>query len=90
LKEKQIEKEFVDWCEEQKYLCLKLVIEGQRYFPDRTVFLPSGTVMFFEFKKPKGKLSKGQKEMLLTLCALGFNCHVVTSADAAKDLVKGG
>lgn len=57
--EKHDERKFRDWCHAQGYLCLKLQIEGNRGFPDRTVITPQ-KVIFMEFKTQVGRLSPHQ------------------------------
>ena len=48
--EKHTEEKFVAWCQANKWECLKLRIDGQNGFPDRTVITPWG-VFFVEFKR---------------------------------------
>ena len=52
--ESMVEKAFCAWCDENSILQSKLSDQGRRGFPDRTVFLNNGHVLFIEFKKPGG------------------------------------
>ena len=76
MREVDIENAFVDFAKTRGCLALKLVLLNLRGFPDRTVLCPGGRVIFFEFKKPGGKLSKNQEKWISTLSKLGFECHV--------------
>lgn len=54
-------------------VALKLVILGQRGFPDRTLLMPGGHVWFAEFKRAKtGAVSKPQHRIRVLLNLLGF------------------
>jgi len=59
--EAYVEKQFVRYAQEKKCLALKLRIDGQKGFPDRTVICPNGEILFIEFKRdPSEKLSRTQ------------------------------
>jgi len=68
--EKDIEKAFVDHCRKMGLKALKLRVDGQNGFPDRTVFTVKGPILF-EFKRPKGTLRSMQNRWLLWLESLG-------------------
>ena len=85
--EADIEKEFVAYCESKGCLCLKLILANGRGFPDRTVITPNGQVIFFELKRPGGKLSAAQKKWISKLKENGKHVYVVdTIAEATKRL----
>ena len=79
--EADIENDFVKYAESRGCLAIKLRIDGQRGFPDRTVITPRGRVLFIEFKKPGGQLSYHQQRWIRNLRSLG---HVAFSVDNAQ------
>lgn len=68
--EKDIENAFVKFCRDKGLKALKLRVDGQNGFPDRTVFTVKGPILF-EFKRPKGTLRSMQKCWILWLESLG-------------------
>lgn len=75
--EKDAEDDCVAWCKAQGGLAVKLKIEGERGFPDRTLLFPGGLALFVELKTPRGKTSKQQDKWIARLRELGFVCEVV-------------
>lgn len=67
-------------------LTLKLVVCGVTGFPDWTLFLPSGRVIFVELKGDGGRLSPRQKIMLDKLKELGQDVRVVQTKDEISNL----
>lgn len=71
--------------------CLKLINQGKRHFPDRTIGLPGGFIAFAECKRntKDGVLRTGQKRWRRILQKrLGFPYFTVrTQADINKILV---
>lgn len=68
-------------------LCLKLILKGERGFPDRTFLFPGGLVMFVEMKRltAGSKPSAQQKRWLARLRKLGFTaevCRTVAEVEA--------
>ena len=86
--EQKIEKYFVSSCERIGLPTEKLVLQGRRGFPDRTVLLPGGSPIFVEFKRSGGRLSEPQKFWQARLLDLGYEYHQIWSMDQAKALVK--
>lgn len=83
--EAKVESEIVAWAVANGGLALKLKIDGERGFPDRTILLPGGLVIFLEVKKPKGGVvSQQQVQWIERLRKLGFVAAVVTSLAEAK------
>jgi hypothetical protein len=83
MKESDIEKAFVAYAESRGCRALKLRIDGENGFPDRSVITPNG-ILFIEFKRPKGKLRAAQKLWQLTLDSMGFNVLVPTKIGEAE------
>jgi len=90
--EAKVETDIVGWATSNGGVALKLKIDGVRGFPDRTILMPGGIVLFVEVKKPKGGVvSQQQKDWVRRLTALGFLCIVATSLEqvvAAVDLLR--
>ena len=84
VKESAIERSFSAWCEQRGWLCLKLRWLVGRGFPDRTVLLPGGRVVFIEFKTPKGTVSPHQVYWRELLQKLGFTVGVARSSEEAQ------
>ena len=81
--EADIENAFVAYAESRGCEALKLRVDGQNGFPDRTVLTPFG-VIFIEFKRPKGRMSQAQWRWRKVLQALGFEVITTTSLRSAK------
>ena len=72
--EKEVERKLVDLVKRYGGRCEKLVNVGFAGFPDRTILLPRGKVMFVELKRPKGgRYSALQDKWRDWLRALGFS-----------------
>ena len=52
--EKEIEKNLVKMVKANGGRCEKVICQGCSGFPDRTILMPGGVVMFVETKRPKG------------------------------------
>ena len=64
-------------------------IAGRKGAPDQVVFLPFGTALFFEFKRPGGgKVARQQQEFINMLKGLGFEAYVVDSWEHPLQIVK--
>jgi len=83
--EKSIERQILNWCKKQGWLNLKL--GGPKGFPDRSVILPNGRIVFLEVKKPGGVVSHHQNVFKKKLNDLGHECHVVDSLAAAQEVL---
>ena len=59
LKETDIENLVIAWATDHGWLCPKLQWVNQTGWPDRC-FIKRGVVVFIEFKKPGGRISKKQ------------------------------
>ena len=72
--EKEIERKLVDLVKKYGGRCEKLVNVGFAGFPDRTILLPGGRIIFVETKRPKGgRYSALQDKWRDWLHALGFS-----------------
>lgn len=85
--EAKIEEAFVKYAKSKGCKPLKLRIDGENGFPDRTILLPNGRVLFIEFKAESGIESKLQEAWRATLRAMGFSAHLCFELDYAKMLL---
>lgn len=69
--ESDIENAFVTYAKGRGCIAVKLRIDGQNGFPDRTVLTTEG-VFFAEFKTPSGRLRPMQRVWKKLLESLGF------------------
>lgn len=83
--EAQIERHFAAYADKRGCKCLKLL--GPPGWPDRTLLLPGGQVVFMEFKRPDGKLSRRQNFWLGALRGMGFRAVVVRSLEEAREIL---
>ncbi len=83
------ENRFVRYAKGQGFECLKLRIDGQDGFPDRTILTPGGEVLFVEFKRTsKDKLRPQQRKWKKKLESLGFKVCVARSFEEAQDFLE--
>lgn len=94
--EKEIEKYLVDLVEDNGGLCLKLELNGQRGFPDRTVLWPAtdswpgfrpARTDFIEVKKSGGKISKQQDKWLEKLHSVNHTAVVLSSKKEVDEYI---
>jgi hypothetical protein len=87
MREKQVEKGFVDQIDDLGGKALKFVSPGMAGVPDRLVLMPvpaehrelvARYVRFAEVKGVNGKLSKAQRAMHKNLGELGFHVELVS------------
>jgi hypothetical protein len=84
--EAQIESAFVAFAQGAGLRALKLRIDGQNGWPDRTIFTWKGPV-FFEFKTKTGKFSVIQKVWKTRLTNDGYSYFSPTSLEEAKAML---
>lgn len=85
--ESDLEDEVVEWAKQMGGFALKLKIENEQGWPDRTLFLPGATIALPELKRPKGRRRHMQKLWVRRLAALGFQIDFCTSLQQVQDLV---
>lgn len=83
--EKDIEKKLVSLVRKHGGRCEKLVNAGFSGFPDRTVLLPGGKVIFVETKRPRGgRYSALQNKWRDWLHELGFSYYRIKDVEQLK------
>ncbi|MCW8932839.1 MAG: VRR-NUC domain-containing protein [Gammaproteobacteria bacterium] len=86
--ENKIEKELVKQIKLLGGICLKLIILGKRNFPDRTILLPGGYIVFAECKKIDKDLRFTQKWFIRkVLTPLGFKVYSVKTIEDINLLI---
>jgi len=83
MREKNIEKAVARRVFELGGIALKFVSPGTNGIPDRIALLPGGRVIFIEAKAPGEKPRPLQLYRMKQLQALGFECLVIDSQEAA-------
>ena len=86
-RECDIERKFVKYCKAKRWECLKLRIDGENGFPDRTIITPNG-IYFIELKRPGGKLRARQRVWLDRLQPLGYNADHFDTLESAIERVE--
>lgn len=82
VKESTIEAELRRRVLERGGLCEKIMVVGQRGFPDRLVVLPGARMFFIEVKRPRrGRLSPHQRAYAARLEALGVAVVLVKNSE---------
>ena len=86
--ESQLENALRNWCKRKGYWCLKLVLSRQLGWPDRTILMPGGRVVFLELKQPGGKRRARQKYWIGRLREFGFTAEFVDDLEHAIALIE--
>lgn len=85
--ESNLEDDVVKWAEAEGGRALKLKIENERGFPDRTIILPGGRIAIPELKRPKrNKRSRQQIEMVAWLQVMGIPSAFCETIDDVYEL----
>lgn len=84
--ESEIEDRFRRYAKSRGCLALKLRIDGENGFPDRTVITPAG-VFFVEFKRPGGELRPAQRVWKRKLESMSYRVLVTSDTrEAIREL----
>lgn len=84
--ESDIEKAFVQFAESVGCQALKLRLDGQNGWPDRTVVTSKG-IFFAEFKSAKGRLRPMQKVWLRKMESMGYVVITPKRAGEAEEFL---
>ena len=85
--EDQLEAAVVEWAESQGGYAVRLYIDGERGWPDETIFLPNRKIILPELKRPKkNHRSVNQKKWIRRLSSLGFPTGFCESLEDVKRL----
>jgi len=86
IKESKIENDVCNYAKLNKCLVFKFKSPSQRGVPDR-IFLKNNQILFIEFKKPGGKLTKLQKLIINKLKIENFLIFVIDNVEQGKLLI---
>jgi hypothetical protein len=88
--EADFEREVVKWAEGEGGRALKLKMENERGFPDRTIILPGGFIAFAELKRARGSSKKyeQQQRMIAWLKSMSLPAEFCCDLQAIKDLCR--
>lgn len=85
--ESTLEDDVVKWAEDQGGRALKLKLENERGFPDRTIILPGARIAIPELKRPKRhKRYQQQIEFVAWLQAMGVPSAFCETLDDVVEL----
>lgn len=87
VRESDIERKLVQYCRDKGWECLKLRIDGENGFPDRTVITSNG-IYFIELKRPGGKLRARQRVWINKLTNLGHRAGCFDTLERAIESVE--
>lgn len=86
--EADLDTEVVQYVESIGGRALKLVIAGLRGFPDLTLLLPGGRIIFVELKRPKKfKVYHQQRVWQDRLACLGCEVYQINNLDDLKKVI---
>lgn len=85
--EKNLQQKILQFCKKEGILAVKVDSTSSRGWPDLTVLLPSGAVLFVELKTETGKLSKLQAHTIERIKRNKGKAYVIRSTDQFKELV---
>ena len=86
MNEAEIENAVVAYAESLGAIAVKLRVDGENGFPDRTIIGPAG-VLFIEFKTPRGRLRPMQRVWIERLTSQGHQVEVVSSVARGCEIV---
>lgn len=86
--EAKLQAKIIEKCKEYGILAFKTVAVGRRGFPDLTLILPGGVVVFIELKTKTGKLRPNQIIIRDKLLKQGANIHVIRSVEEFTALLR--
>ena len=89
-KERTIENRCVNWLlgRYPKAMALKLNTRFRNHWPDRAFFIPGGSLVLIEFKKPGENATPAQAKLHRELKSLGFPVHLSWGLDDFKKTIR--
>ena len=85
--EKTLQQKVIQICKQHAILAVKVDSSSQRGWPDLTLLLPNGIVLFVELKTPTGRLSKLQEHTHRRMKENNGNVHTIRDIDSFKSLI---
>jgi hypothetical protein len=88
--ERDFEDDVVKWAERMGGEAVKLIDDGGRGWPDRTIFLPNAEILIPELKRPKkNHRYEQQKRRITFLQRLGFAADFCENMNELNRLYEG-
>ena len=89
-KESVLQAKIAKWAKERGFPCFHDYSKrkNMRGWPDLTICMPDGVVLFIELKASKGRMSKEQKHLQQILLYLGHNYYEIRSYKRFLEVVK--
>ena len=85
---KSVEEPVVKYAQRLGVLVLKVNPLWSAGWPDRVFFIPGGRPLFIEFKRPGGKTSKKQEEIIGKLRGSGYDVEIIDKVEEGKDAIR--
>lgn len=87
--ESDLENDVVEWADSEGGYAVKLKLDNERGWADRTIWLPGRRVIIPELKRPKrNRQSVNQKKWVRRLTALGFPTAFCENLEQVKELLR--
>lgn len=87
MKESDIERQVVEFCQRHNLLCFKFVSPGHRGVPDRLIIGP-GKVLFLELKRPGGYPTALQCHYIAEIAERKHTATWVDNYEQAKQVIR--
>ena len=87
MQEKKLQNFCLTFCKKNAILAVKVDSTSSRGWPDLTLLLPNGTVLFVELKTETGVLSALQKRMLGKITQNNGKAHVIRNIKEFTELI---
>lgn len=85
--EKNLQQKIIQICKKHDILVVKVDSTSRRGWPDLTLLLPHGVVLFVELKTPTGKLSKLQEHTHKQIKANNGNVFTIRTTHEFQALI---
>lgn len=85
--ERDLHKKVIQFCKQHAILAVKVDSSSQRGWPDLTLLLPCGQVLFVELKTPTGRLSKLQQYTHDRIKENNGHVYTIRSVEALGTLI---
>lgn len=83
-RERDIERQFCDWCKSRGWATIKTTPMGTQGYPDRQILFGNGLVAWLELKRPGGRPTPLQTKRIKILLSMGYLAGWADSLPGAK------
>lgn len=88
--EKTLQQKILNFCKQNAIIAVKTDSTSTRGWPDLTIVLPSGNVIFVELKTETGRLSKLQQHVHEKLRGNNANIYTIRDFETFKRIITDG